>query len=62
MDAMATLPDLWETVHMENKPELKKISDTTYGCTACKDWTVTMDVPCRRTFGCERQFSDGGKP
>jgi len=39
-------PDVWETVRMEGKSELtklKKISETVYGCSACKNWEVTME-------------------
>jgi hypothetical protein len=54
---MATQPDLWETVRMEKKPELKKISATIYGCTICKDWTVTMDPkPRKNTKAWERRL------
>jgi len=34
---------------MAKKPELTKISDTIYGCSVCKDWTVTMVKPHKIT-------------
>jgi len=33
----------------ELTPKLKKINDTIYGCSACTDWTVTIEKPHKLT-------------